>query len=154
MLDSVPCGKEDSAHSPGSLVPMEGFASCTHSPLLFSPTVTKQSGLSVRILSFGSSSPKLYSKWGNICSSWREGFQEDTSAKTVVTKGRRERLKCFSGRKGNFSSSFRAGSDGVLLLESAAGIYSRAAEDLSNPVDPHLRQESAHRTGRGLGGIC
>lgn len=125
----------------------------TH-PYRFSPTVMKQSGLSVKILSFDSSSPKLYSKWGNICSSWREGFQEDTSAKAVVTKGRRERLRCFSGRKGNFSSSFRAGSDGVLLLESTVGIGSRAAEDLSNPVDPHLRQESAPRRGRGLGGIC
>ena len=124
----------------------------TH-PYHFSPTVMKQSGLSVKILSFDSSSPKLYSKWGNICSSWREGFQEDISAKAVVTKGRRERLRCFSGRKGNFSS-FRAGSDGLLLLESAAGIGSRAAKDLSSPVDPHLRQETAPRRGRRLGGIC
>ena len=71
------------------------------------------------------------------------------SKKTLLRRllsPRRERLKCFSGRQGNFSSS-RAGSDGVLLLESAA-------KDLSNPVDPHLRQESAHRRGRGLGGIC
>lgn len=42
----------------------------------------------------------------------------------------------------------------MLLLESAAGIGSRAAEDLSNPVDPHLRQESAPRRGRGLAGTC
>lgn len=152
MLGSVPVWKGGQCTQPGVTGPNGGLC-LVHSLtlIIFLPQLWSSLGLVSRFYLLVPPPQNCIANGGTSVVAGGRASKKTLPQRLLST--RRERLKCFSGRKGNFSS-FRAGSDGVLLLESAAGIGSRAAKDLSNPVDPHLRQESAHRRGRGLGGIC